>query len=533
MKALTLVTLISCVTVRGAPGGAQMIRGRVFLPDSSTPAAGIVVVVTGPGGVNVTAARALSTTIGDYALHLKAAGRYELRALRIGFRPIVARVDVAPGATTVQDIILSSLPVVIAGMDVRGDGDCALKGRDGQTFLQLWEQARGALAATQLWEESGALDVQLIRVDGHMDAPVSYWDSVFAVVDTLSARESAVDRSFAATPPETLAVRGYVRMKEGGRTVYDMPNAETLLSDQFVGGHCFSIRSSGEHKDWIGFGFTPRETAKDIPDIRGVLWLERSTAELRRLEFEYVNLAPVEYPMCDLHPFIRITPSMLEQMPPFKVPEPRCEHAKNDRSNKLGLGGYADFVRLPSGEWLVANWMLRTPPDEGRFRVLPWRVRVIHRVTERCFQGPNCFFLSAMHARLVTAFGSISRVARDGVELYRSDSGAALMSAMTAKRAGDHPGYLEGIVTDLAGRPLVNAVVQTDDPGRVAVTDSAGVFRLRMLPPATIKVSVRCRGFQPIAFRLAILRDSTRQATLALQPDTARSASTNCAVNKS
>jgi hypothetical protein len=517
-----------CCAALATAASAQTIRGRVFLPDSVTSAPGIVVIATGPGGV--TAARALSTSTGDYLLQLKAPGTYDVRALRIGFRPaIVPGVVVGANATRVQNIVLSSLPVAIAGMDVRVSGDCTLKGRDGQTFLQLWEQARAALAATQLWELSGSLDVHLIRVTGHIDAPAPYTDSAFATVDTATARESIVDRAFAATSPETVAVRGYVRTRPDGGIVYDMPNAETLLSDQFGGGHCFTIHKHDERKDWIGLGFTPRRTQDGIAGVRGVLWLERATAELRRLDFEYVNLTVAEYQICDRKPYIPITPERLKEVPPFTQPQPSCQTSRNDRSNRLGLGGHADFVRLPSGEWIIASWMVRTPPDEGRYRALPWRVRTVKRMSERCWVGPDCHTIIVMHPRLVTDIGAISRVTRDGVELYRSDSGAALIAAMSAKRAGDHPAAFEGTVTDADGRPLANAVIQTEDPGRATLTDSSGAFRLRLLPAETIGLSVRCRGFDTLRFRLPLLRDSTRRATLSLARDSTRSASTNCA----
>jgi hypothetical protein len=525
---LPVAAAMCCVAIFATSGGAQTIRGRVFLPDSVSPAAGIVVTATGPGAVTV--ARTLSTTTGNYVLHVAAPGTYEVRALRIGFRPAITRVTVGANSTTVQNIVLSSLPVAIAGMDVRTSGDCSLKGRDGQTFLQLWEQARGALAATQLWEESGALDVHLVRIEGHVDGPQSFKDSTYEVVDTLHARESIVDRAFAATAPETLAVRGYVRTKADGRTVYDMPNAETLLSDDFVGTHCFSIRSSDEHKDWVGLGFTPRHKTDSIADIRGVLWLERATAELRRLEFEYINLPPAEFLICDAHPFVPLTPELIaETRPPFTQPDSSC-YTERNRSNRLALGGHADFVRLPSGEWLVSRWLLRTPPDEGRIRPTPRRCHNVNGKCERCFSGPDCHTLLTMRPRLVTVMGTIGRVTRDGVELYRDDSKAALISAAIAKRAGNHPAAIEGTITDFDGRPLVNAVVQTEDPGRAALTDSAGAFQLRLLPPGTVTVSVRCRGYQPVTFRLPLLRDSTRRASLSLVRDTTRSPMTDCAI---
>jgi hypothetical protein len=81
-----------------------------------------------------------------------------------------------------------------------------------------------------------------------------------------------------------------------------------------------------------------------------------------------------------------------------------------------------------------------------------------------------------MLPRLVTMAGAITRVARDGVELFRNDSAEALVAAMAAKRAGGHPAGFAGTITDADGRSLSNAVVQADSVGRAAMTDSAGTF---------------------------------------------------------
>jgi hypothetical protein len=249
---------------------AQLIRGHVFLADSTHPAVGVVVTATSAD--SMMRVRALTSSSGAFALHVNSPGTYELRVLRIGYSPtIVPGVVVAKDSVAVQNIVLSSRPVTIAGMDVRDDGECSLKGSEGRTLLQLWEQARGALMATQLSEQRGALDFRVIRADGHIDAPQSFADSSYMELDTARARELILDRAFVAAPPETLAIRGFVTTTEEGRAVYRIPTAESLLSAAFINGHCFSIRSSSEHKDWIGIGFSPRRTAEQFVDIRGVL----------------------------------------------------------------------------------------------------------------------------------------------------------------------------------------------------------------------------------------------------------------------
>ncbi len=512
--------------------GAQAIRGRVFLADS-IPAVGIVITAIGANGK--TAASALSTRTGDYTLRLATSGRYELRALRIGYRPtVVSGVDVRSGEVRVQNITLTRLPVSIAAMLASDKGDCDLRGKDAERFLQLWEQARGALVATRLSELGGALDVHVVRVSGHVDG-VRYFpdlsDSLFAETDSLEARESIADRVFASTPAETLSVAGYVRPRGEDEFVYDMPSAEALLTDDFAARHCFRIEDPpDEHPDWIGVGFYPREMRARVTDIEGVLWLDRASAELRRLEFYYANTPRLDVEVCDPAPWQPPDPDFSLPWPPKNNwGKPVCSRFRNTASNRLGLGGYEDFKRLGSGEWLTTSWMMRTPPDEGRIRKTGIRSRIVNRVAERCYYGKNCHDNLMMRPRLVTTTGTISRVIRDGVEIYRDDGSLALIVAAAPKRAGAHPAHFDGVVTDIDRNPLANAIIQTDDPARVAVTDTAGAFSLRTLPAMPVTVTVRCRGYEPVRFPLPLLADSTRRVTLALVSDTTNtSGSRNC-----
>jgi hypothetical protein len=116
-----------------------------------------------------------------------------------------------------------------------------------------------------------------------------------------------------------------------GRYVYYGPDAEVVLSDPFLDRHCFWIETDApDDEPWIGLGFRPRER-REVTDIRGVLWLDRGTAELRVLEYRYTPL-------------------------PRRVP---ARH----------VGGRLEFERLPSGAWIIDRWWIRTPGERGRARI--------------------------------------------------------------------------------------------------------------------------------------------------------------------
>jgi hypothetical protein len=491
-----------------APLHGQSVRGRVFRPDSTSPAAGIVVTGIGPNGATV--ASALSTSSGDFMLRLPGPGRYQLRALQIGFRPtVIDGVDVTTGAVRVQNLILTGLPVTIEGVLIRDYADCDLAGPQADTFLQLWEQARGALAATRLSEESGLLDVSVVSLVGHFDAVNFNRDppagplrrALHPEVDTTNAREAAVDRVFASTPTETLVASGYMRRRTDGRLVFDAPSAETLLSDDFAAHHCFSVAGSApQHPEWVGIAFRPTGSRDTLVDIRGVLWLERASAELKRLTFEYTNLPGGSASLCDPNPEGSLGDRGARCMTVTVVDQ------------ELGLGGETDFVRLADGEWLTNRWSIRTPPDAAKWRPSGNKVRG----KETCYVGPRCEDVWIMWPRIPTQTGTVSSVRRAGVEIYRNDSAVILMSIAAARRAGRHPAGVTGVVTNAEAQPLANAIVQIEDPGRVGITNRSGVFQITTLPPSRVIIAVRCRGYEPSRFPLDLLPDSTRHLKLSL-----------------
>ena len=433
----------------------------------------------------------------------------------------------------VQNIILRSLPVAIAGVTTRERSDCELAGRDADTFLELWEQARGALTATRLSEQTGSLDVQLVRIDGRVDA-MKYHEPETAgmpapEIDSLHAREWMSDGAFPAAAAETLLAKGYVRRRAGGGTVYDVPTAKTLLSDDFLPHHCFSVVGPPRgYPEWIGIGFVPRAPRASLVDLAGILWLDRSSAELRRLEFEYTNMAPEDHELC-------------EGDPPQDPLRRRCEHFAEKGANRFGIGGDADFRRLGSGEWLIVRWAIRTLSGEFNSRPSPRKTRLGHP-NEQCFSKPVPMFVAKPGdcvnvfwpvPRLSVVSTAIGRLMRAGGEIYRDDSSLALIGAVASKQAGKHPAHLDGVITDPGGRPLLNAIVQIENPGRVGITDSLGVFRIRTLPPEPVILSVRCRGYQPVRFRVPLLPDSTRRVSVALVVDSmAARASSDCANSK-
>lgn len=497
-----------------APLSGQTLKGRIIGIDS-VPAAGIVITAIGADGKPV--ANTISNAAGDYVLRVPVPGVYDLRVHRIGYRPSVMRGVRVGNSIEDRNMVLDPLPVAIAGMKVRDRADCDLSGQDAETFLQVWEQARGALSAVQLTEQGGSLDVHLVRIDGKVDAVHYYAPEIVGAseptMDVLHAREWLADRVFASTPPETLETLGYIHAREDGSAVFDAPSPEVLLSDRFLENHCFAVvKATVEKPHWIGVAFSPRVERDGLVDISGVLWLDRSTAELRRFEFKYTNLPRARYQLCE------------EQ--PRDLENRVCSSFEEKGFNKFGIGGDADFQRLATGEWLTTRWTIRSLSNEMNLRPSPRKVRHLYpreacsdRVKAGVPRPGDCVFVLWNVPRLLLTSTSVARLVRSGVELYRNDSSLALIERSATIAAGKRPANLEGLIVNSAGRPLNNAIVQTERPSRVAITDSLGAFRIRMLPSDSMTISVRCRGYLPVIFGLRLFPDSTRRLSGTLIAD--------------
>jgi hypothetical protein len=126
-------------------------------------------------------------------------------------------------------------------------------------------------------------------------------------------------RPFGALPPAFLARNGFVQASEDS-TTYAAPDAELLLSDDFVGTHCF--RAVPGVNGLVGLEFAPAPGRK-ASDVRGTLWVDRAADQLEFLEYTYTGMAP--------------------------------------ELAEIGLGGRVEFRRLPTGAWIVSYWYTRMP----------------------------------------------------------------------------------------------------------------------------------------------------------------------------
>jgi Carboxypeptidase regulatory-like domain len=336
---------ILCTLLAAAPAGAQTVRGRVVDAGSGVPVPGAVVQMLEPGGRRVAAV--LADSAGRYRLTAPAAGTYRLRTERVGFATAqAATVTLADGHTLDHDLRAESRRVVLETVVAQGTRRrCAGEPQDGAQAATVWDEARKALAAAALAQESG-----------------DYW-----FLSELNERQTALNgrllrllrrerprrtvtqgKPFASATVEALVTAGYMLLSPRSVEMKGV-DATAILSDRFVEHHCFGLRAAGpDQPGLVGLEFVPLE-GRVHPDVRGVLWLDRATAELRYVEYSYTGLH-------------------------FRGPADR-------------LGGRFDFRRLPNGAWLLVSWSVRAPllrtDSESEFTPDLMRRFRIHGISEQ------------------------------------------------------------------------------------------------------------------------------------------------------
>lgn len=345
------------------PAAAQEIRGTVLLGDGRTPAAAVVVEASLVGGT--ARARALTGRSGSFVLPVPAAGSYRVTGLRIGYHPTVfGTFEVGAREPMVVSWVLTGSSLLLNAIRVDSAQLCGRDAENGRAVGSLVMQARAALASTMLTSPDGRTE--------------ALWQTYRIVVDrantpltplSIASDSGATDRPFRTVGAKALATEGYVR-PDTERIEYRSPDAEVLLSEQFMSTHCFRMGPPrSDAPDWIGVAFTPaRAPAPGRVDIKGVLWLDERTAELRRLEFGYVGVSAAQ--------------------------------------DAAGAGGTVDYLRLQTGVWLVNQWKLRMP-----------RVSLVQHAPDA--PGSPAQYVPMVNA-VELAGGNVDVVRRGENELYRS-----------------------------------------------------------------------------------------------------------------
>lgn len=414
----TLAFLVLLLALGTPALRAQTVRGTLVDEGSGSPLAATLVVLVDAAGKQV--GGALSGADGAFLLRAPGAGRYELRAERIGVRGAASRsLELAEGQTLELRLTTPAAAAFsLEGLEVRRERKrCRALPEAGEQAAAVWEEVRKALGVAAWTERQRAFTFRLARHERELDP------STLAVRREAAGVVAAVaSNPLRSLPPAELAERGYVASR-GDTVLYFAPDAEVLLSDEFLNAHCFWVEPGGaEEPGLVGLAFEPTRAAART-GIRGVLWVDRATAQLRHLDFRYPTLdlaGPTQH-----------------------------------------LGGRVEFGALPGGAWMVRRWRIRMP-----------------RVVQRVGRYAEARVVSSAVQGIREEGGEIVEIRTLDGELVRA-AGRARLAGVVYDGASAAP--LPGAEVRLAG---TSWTTRTDEQGRFGMTDlPEGTYRVEVSHP--------------------------------------------------
>ena len=428
-RCVTVLVSLAAGLAAAAPARAQTVHGTL-VDTAGRPVEQVLVALLGPGGRQV--GGALTSARGEFRIRAPGAGRYSLRAERVGYATAATPTfELREGETREERVVAAGRAVALQGLVVTPrNRRCAVRPGAGLATATLWEEARKALAAAEFSSRAGLFWYDVVRWKRNLtlDGAVTR--------DLRQTGSGITELPFVSVPPAVLSREGFIRRMDDS-LVYAAPDAAVLLSDEFLDDHCFRV-ATGSDPSLVGLEFEP--TSSRMADVRGVLWLDRATAELRRVEYRYVHGPP--------------------------------------ESTAPEVGGSVEFERLRGGPWIVRRWAIRMPIAEARV------VRGITAPGSRPFT--HSLNLLGMHE----AGGEV-------VSARLVQGGAAIGEVIA--RAGA-PAVVEGVVWDsLARAPLAGAHVFLSGTGAEAVTDVEGRYRLEAPTAGTYAITFSQPALGPLS----------------------------------
>jgi len=318
------ILLTAAAVMAAAPLGAQVraavVTGEIVAPESSRSLEGAMMTLLDSSDVRRSAA---FSSAGYFTLVAPAAGTYRVRA------EIVGRVTVtsdpfllAKGDSIHQKITGGARLAVLSTVKVIERSPCTTaRMQTGNETIRLWEETTKALRAASFAEESQMMTFEVLV--WYREQELQHRISYRTNYDTQKVTKT---RPSSSRTPAQLAKDGYAKVSRR-EIIYYAPDHSSLLSNEFLTQHCFwtTPYEISPESGLIGLAFEP-VLGRKRPEVRGTFWIDSTTSELRRLEYQYTGV-------------------------------PTADVIKDG-------GGQLEFQHLPSGAWIVSRWVIRMPVIE-------------------------------------------------------------------------------------------------------------------------------------------------------------------------
>ena len=314
-----LATVLWLATLAAAPSAisGQVVLGRLVEAGQGNTVGGAMAVLEDRSGRG--RAQALTRTgTGLFQLDAPAPGEYRVRADRIGYATTYSEwFRLAAGDTVSLRIEAPVEAVSLRGVVAEADRRCRVRPQEAMAVGRVWEEARKALAAAAWTQSRGMYEYKLLGFVRQLDREGRKVES-----ENRALAQGWAKAPYVSRPTDSLTAHGYARVTGEGSWFW-APDAEALLADSFLDTHCFRVVAGGDDAPGlVGLAFEP-VSDRSVPDIAGTMWLDPSTARLRRLEYRYERLG--------------VPPALLPAEP----------------------GGAVRFRELPNGTWIVDSWSIR------------------------------------------------------------------------------------------------------------------------------------------------------------------------------
>ena len=441
-----MAALLAC----GSELPAQIVRGTVSEATTQAPVAGAVVTLELVEMQNERAISVLSDANGGFAIRALHPGRYRLSAKRIGVqRTVTEPFELGAGEAKVIRIEIEPLLYVLPEVEVATANFCISRREQVGRIASLWEEIRTALTATSVSVRDSLYKGRVVAFGRLLDGRGR------VLSETSHQYDGLLKETFAGVDPETLSVRGYWR-DEGDSVRFDAPDVDVLLSQTFLNDHCFELVNTSQ--DEIGLRFQP-VAGRPATDVRGTMWVDSRTFELRRLEFAYTRL-------------------------------PRLQRAER-------FGGEVHFARLSSGAWVVRRWSIRVPQFARHSARGPGFTRSYDRPDPSPMRDI-----------------AVNRV----IENRMIENGG--IAYVDHLRSFERSASVRGVVRDSTGIPAPGATVRLAGTSYATPVDSSGRFRLDSLPPGVYQIEAVTESTQTLGIADAeadVTIDPGREVSVTLQ----------------